>query len=152
MSQGAVEGCGLYCSCCSVGLNSGCSWKWYLGVLTMGLTPEAPNTSNSVRCLRRRLHRTFYETIEREALSLIFGIQKFHKYVYGLNVTLISDHKPPTTTLAPKKCIPLLAMVRLQRWAMQLAAHDYDIQYKPWPWQSRLSFKIAFDLGSSCAQ
>ena len=72
-----------------------------------------------------------YSQLEREALSLIFGIQKFHRYLYGRKFTLITDHKPLTTILGPKKGIPSLAAARLQRWAMQLAAYDYDIRYKP---------------------
>lgn len=72
-----------------------------------------------------------YAQLEREALSLIFGIQKFHRYLYGRKFTLVTDHKPLTTILGPKKGIPSLAAARLQRWAMQLAAYDYDIRYKP---------------------
>ena len=33
-----------------------------------------------------------YVQIEREALSLVFGIQKFHQYIYGRKFTLITDH------------------------------------------------------------
>ena len=69
--------------------------------------------------------------LEREALSLIFGIQKFHWYLYGQNFTLVTDHKPLTIILRPKKGIPSLAAARLQKWAMQLAAYDYVIHYKP---------------------
>ena len=72
-----------------------------------------------------------YAQLKKEALSLIFGIQKFHQYLYGRKFTLITDHKPLTTILGPKKGIPSLAAAHLQRWAMQLAAYDYDIHYKP---------------------
>ena len=33
-----------------------------------------------------------YVQVEKEALSLIFGICKFHKYLYGLSFTLITRH------------------------------------------------------------
>ena len=45
--------------------------------------------------------------------------------------TLCTDHKPLTTILGPKKGIPPIAAARLQRWALQLAAHNYTIKFRP---------------------
>ena len=42
---------------------------------------------------------------------------------------LCTDHKLLTTILGPKKGIPSIAATRLQRWALQLAAHNYTIQF-----------------------
>ena len=72
-----------------------------------------------------------YAQVEKEALSLIFGVKKFHAYVYGRRFTLTTDHKPLTTILGPKQGIPTLAAARLQRWALVLAAHSYDIEFRP---------------------
>ena len=72
-----------------------------------------------------------YSQIEKEALSLIFGVKKFHQYVFGRKFTLITDHKPLTTILGPKHGIPSLAAARLQRWALILAAHSYEIEFRP---------------------
>ena len=71
-----------------------------------------------------------YAQLEKEALTLIFGVQKFHRYLYGRKFTLITDHKPLTTILGPKKGIPSLAAAHLQRWAILLSAYDYNIRYK----------------------
>ena len=72
-----------------------------------------------------------YAQVEREALSLMYGTQKLHQYLYGHRFTLVTDHKPLTTILGPKKGIPPLAAARLQRWALQLSAYSYEIEFKP---------------------
>ncbi len=56
-----------------------------------------------------------YAQIEKEALSLIFRVKKFHSYFYGRKFTLITDHKPLTTILGPKRGILPLAAALLQR-------------------------------------
>ena len=56
-----------------------------------------------------------YAQIEREALALVFGVKKFHQYLYGRKFSLVTDHNPLTTILGPKKGIPPLAAARLQR-------------------------------------
>jgi len=69
-----------------------------------------------------------YSQLEKEALSLIFGIHKFHQYLYGRTFTLVTDHQPLTTIFSDKKGILPLAAAQLQRWALQLSAHHYTIQ------------------------
>ena len=71
-----------------------------------------------------------YPQLEKEALSLVFGIKKFHQYLFGREFILLTDHKPLTTILGPKSGIPSLAAARLQRWALLLSAYQYTIQYR----------------------
>jgi hypothetical protein len=71
-----------------------------------------------------------YPQLEKEALSLIYGVKKFFAYLYGRRFTLITDHKPLTTILHPHKSTPTLAAARLQRWALFLSGMDYDIEFR----------------------
>ena len=71
-----------------------------------------------------------YTQLEKEALSLVFGIKRFHQYLHGRKFTLVTDHKPLTAILRPKNGILPLAAARLQRWAVLFSAYRYDIIYK----------------------
>ena len=71
-----------------------------------------------------------YFNLEREALSLVFGVKKFHQCIYGRHFTLVTDHKP-LESLFNKKATQPVAAARIQRWALTLASYNYSIQYKP---------------------
>ena len=70
-----------------------------------------------------------YSQLDREALALVFGVKKFHQYVYGRKFQLETDHKPLTYIFGPKKGIPQMAANRVQRWAIFLAGYDFDISH-----------------------
>ena len=71
-----------------------------------------------------------YPQIEKEALSIVFGVRKFHQYLYGRKFILVTDHKPLVSLLGPKTGIPTLAAARMQRWALLLSGYQYDIEYR----------------------
>lgn len=71
-----------------------------------------------------------YSTLEKEALAIIFGVKKFHQFLYGQPFILKTDHKPLEGLLNEKKGIPTLAAPRIQRWALTLSAYEYRISYK----------------------
>ena len=71
-----------------------------------------------------------YSTLEKEALAIIFGVKKFHQFLYGHSFTIKTDHKPLEGLLNEKKGIPALAAPRIQRWALTLSAYEYKISYK----------------------
>ena len=68
--------------------------------------------------------------IEKEALSIIVGVKKFHKYLYGSKFQLMTDHKPLVTILGPQTAVHTLAALRMLRWELILQAYQYDIEYR----------------------
>ncbi|KAL3114325.1 hypothetical protein niasHT_011726 [Heterodera trifolii] len=70
-----------------------------------------------------------YSQIEKEALALIFAVQKFHKMIYGRSFTLLTDHKPLLAIFGGKKGIRQCSANRLLRWSLILLAYDFKIEY-----------------------
>ena len=71
-----------------------------------------------------------YSQVQKEALSLVFGIKTFNHYLY-IWASFYTDHKPLTTILGPKQGIPSVAATRTQRWALLLSAYSYSIKFRP---------------------
>eukprot|EP00731_Ephydatia_muelleri_P025384 Em0017g467a len=87
-------------------------------------------TEKPVAYASRRLSKREqqYAAIDKEALAIVFGIIKFHQYVYGRHFTLQTDHKPLERNLGAHREIPRMVANRLQRWALTLSAYDYELK------------------------
>ena len=69
-----------------------------------------------------------YAQIEKELYAILFGCKRFHQYVYGRDVKVLTDHKP-LEAIAKK---PLAsAPPRLQRMLLQLQNYRLRIQHIP---------------------
>ena len=73
-----------------------------------------------------------YSQLEKEGLALIYGVRKFHNFLFG-RFTLCTDHKPLQSLLNESKPIPCMASAHIQRWALTLASYEYTIKYKSGP-------------------
>jgi hypothetical protein len=70
-----------------------------------------------------------YSQIDKEALALVWGVKKFHLYLFGRHFTLVTDHEPLTAIFNPKKGIPAMTVARLQRYALFLAGFE-SVQHR----------------------
>ncbi len=68
-----------------------------------------------------------YSQTEKEALSIIWGIENFHLYVYGAPSVLYTDHKPLELIYNNPISKPL---ARLERWMLRLQQYDFNVVYK----------------------
>ena len=71
-----------------------------------------------------------YAQLDKEGLAIVYGVKKFHKYLYGRHFTILTDHKPLLGILGESKGIPQMLSPRVQRWALTLAAYNYELKYK----------------------
>ncbi len=69
-----------------------------------------------------------YAQIEKELLSVVYGLERFDQYTYGRPVSIENDHSPlATLAKKPLKNIPK----RLQAMMMRMHRYDYTLIYKP---------------------
>ena len=71
-----------------------------------------------------------YSQLEKEGLAIVFGVKKFHQYLYGRKFVVHSDHKPLQFLFKEDKPVPTMASARIQRWALTLSAYDYRIVFR----------------------
>ncbi|GFS07175.1 retrovirus-related Pol polyprotein from transposon 297 [Elysia marginata] len=69
-----------------------------------------------------------YDNIEREHLAVVFGCERFHTYIYGEPVIVMSDHKP-LQNIHQKNIAN--APPRLQKMLLRGQPYDRTINYKP---------------------
>ncbi|XP_055924024.1 uncharacterized protein K02A2.6-like [Eupeodes corollae] len=71
-----------------------------------------------------------YSQLDREALAIVFAIDKFYMYLYGREFILITDNKPLTRIFHQHSKIPAMTSSRLLRYASFLQGFNYKIQHK----------------------
>jgi len=67
-----------------------------------------------------------YNNIEREALGLVWGLERFHYFIYGKPCTIHTDHKP-LEAIFKKKLSSCPA--RLQRFVLRARKYDVKVIY-----------------------
>ena len=100
-----------------------------LGAVLTQKQPDA--TWRPVAYCSRSLSNTEqrYAQIEKEALALTFGCERFSDYLIGKQFHVETDHKPLVSLLGSKNLEEL--PVRVQRFRMRLMRFSYTISYVP---------------------
>lgn len=72
-----------------------------------------------------------YSQIQKEPTAIIFGVKRFHQYLYGRREPFIlkTDHRPLLSIFGKKNGTSVTAALRLQRYAIILSAYNYTVQY-----------------------
>ena len=78
--------------------------------------------SKSLSAVKRR-----YSETEKEALTVVWACERFHVYLYGIEFTLYTDHKPLETIYSSrsKPC------ARIERCILRLQPYKFQVKYLP---------------------
>ncbi|GFT76976.1 transposon Tf2-11 polyprotein [Trichonephila clavipes] len=80
----------------------------------------------------RSLNKTerSYSQIDKEALSIVWGVKRFYQYLFGRHFDLVTDHKPLVSIFAPNRSLPCLSATRMVHYALFLQVFSYTIKYR----------------------
>ena len=68
-----------------------------------------------------------YSQTEKEALGVVWAMEKFHPYLYGKEFELLTDHKPLEVIYGPRS----KPSARIERWVLRLQPYRYKVKYIP---------------------
>ncbi|KAJ6648539.1 Retrovirus-related Pol polyprotein [Pseudolycoriella hygida] len=97
-----------------------------LGAVLIQLNDKGPRVISYASKSLSDTEKRYCQT-EKEALALVWSVERFHFYLYGRNFELITDHKPLEVIFAPvsKPC------ARIERWVLRLQSYRFKVIYKP---------------------
>ncbi|BES87325.1 Hypothetical Protein NTJ_00130 [Nesidiocoris tenuis] len=71
-----------------------------------------------------------YSQLDREALAIVYAVNKFYMYLYGRKFTLVTDNGPLSRIFHHDAKLPILSASRLLRYATILSGFNYVIKHK----------------------
>ena len=78
--------------------------------------------SKSLSAVERR-----YSQTEKEALALVWSVERFHVYLLGREFELVTDHKPLEVIYS----LISKPNTRIERWVLRLQPYHFTVTYKP---------------------
>ena len=75
-----------------------------------------------------RVYEKCYAQIEKETLSIVFQVERFHEYLHARRFNVINDHKPlkPIFNRLIISCPP-----RVKKFFVRLQKYVFELQYLP---------------------
>ena len=68
-----------------------------------------------------------YSQTEKEALAIVWAVERFNLYLFGMQFELESDHKP-VECIYCRKSKP---SARIERWVLRLQGYNFKVVYRP---------------------
>ncbi|PAA86570.1 hypothetical protein BOX15_Mlig030946g1 [Macrostomum lignano] len=70
-----------------------------------------------------------YSNVEREALAIVWAMERARQFLLGTCFSLRTDHRPLEFLFGRRRQLPKVANARLLRWAIRLMGFDFRIEY-----------------------
>lgn len=89
------------------------------------------NVLRLVSCASRTMNdaELNYSQTEKEMLSICYAVKKFHRFIYGSNIEVQTDHKPIVSIML--KPISKIGSPRLKRLRLKLLMYNLNVYYIP---------------------
>jgi len=71
-----------------------------------------------------------YAQIDREGLALIHAVSKFHRFIWGRQIKIVTDCDAIHRIFHQDKSLPVRTGHRLQHWAAVLQAYNYQLIHR----------------------
>ena len=71
-----------------------------------------------------------YSQLEKEGFACIFGIKRFHDYLFGRSFELVTDHKPLLGLIKENIAVSPQASARIKRWSLFLSSYEYKLVFR----------------------
>lgn len=85
---------------------------------------------------RYKLAKKNYAQINKKALAIMFGLRKFHRFIWGLPVTILTDHKSLLGLMQQGKDMLETLSPGMLRWTLILGSYNYMLNYRPGKWNA----------------
>lgn len=72
-----------------------------------------------------------YPQTQREALAVVWAVEKFYPYLFGTKFTVFTDHKTLEYIYEGKHQFGKRACTRAEGWALRLQPYDFTVQHIP---------------------
>lgn len=70
-----------------------------------------------------------YPILHREALAIVWSLEKCYRYVFGTTITVVTDHKP-LLGIFGKAGLPAVVATRLQRYQIRASIFNFVLRYR----------------------
>ena len=68
--------------------------------------------------------------LEKEDLACIFGVKKFHDYLFGQSFEILTDHKPLLGLFKEDRGTSQQASARIKSWSLFLSRYEYTLKFR----------------------